>query len=40
MHQATQCGGIALVNTCGLLGGFLGPSAMGLIEQATGPRNG
>lgn len=34
-------GGIALVNTCGLLGGFLGPSLMGLIEQATGStRNG
>src|SRR5450830_1114095 len=34
-------GGIALVNTCGLLGGFLGPSVMGLIEQATGStRNG
>ncbi|WP_416172123.1 MFS transporter [Actimicrobium sp. CCI2.3] len=28
--------GLALVNTCGLLGGFLGPSAMGSIEQATG----
>ena len=34
-------GGIALVNTFGLLGGFLGPSVMGLIEQATGStRNG
>src|SRR5450830_1571138 len=34
-------GGIALVNTCGLLGGFLGPSVMGLIEQGTGStRNG
>ena len=33
--------GIALVNTCGLAGGFIGPTAMGLIEQATGStRNG
>jgi hypothetical protein len=29
-------GGLALVNTCGLVGGFIGPSVMGLIEQATG----
>ncbi len=29
-------GGLALVNTCGLLGGFIGPSVMGWIEQSTG----
>ncbi len=34
-------GGLALVNTCGLVGGFIGPSVMGVIEQATGStRNG
>jgi cyanate permease len=31
-----MAGGLALVNTCGLVGGFIGPSVMGLIEQATG----
>ncbi len=29
-------GGLALVNTCGLVGGFIGPSVMGWIEQRTG----
>ena len=29
-------GGLALVNTCGLIGGFIGPSVMGIIEQTTG----
>jgi len=34
-------GGLALVNSCGLLGGFVGPTVMGLIEQSTGnPMNG
>lgn len=34
-------GGLAFVTTCGLLGGFVGPSVMGLIEQTTGTtRNG
>lgn len=34
-------GGLALINTCGLVGGFIGPSVMGIIEQATGStRNG
>jgi MFS family permease len=33
--------GLAFVNTCGLLGGFLGPSLMGAIEAHTGStRNG
>jgi MFS family permease len=33
--------GLAFVTTCGLCGGFVGPSVMGLIEQATGStRNG
>ncbi|ESW37094.1 hypothetical protein O164_25990 [Pseudomonas taiwanensis SJ9] len=33
--------GLAFVTTCGLFGGFVGPSVMGLIEQATGStRNG
>ena len=29
-------GGLALINTCGLIGGFIGPSVMGVIEQTTG----
>ncbi|MCM2578187.1 MFS transporter [Streptomyces meridianus] len=29
-------GGLALVNTLGILGGFLGPFVMGLIEDSTG----
>lgn len=29
-------GGLALVNTCGLVGGFIGPTVMGVIEQTTG----
>jgi MFS family permease len=34
-------GGLALINTCGLVGGFIGPSVMGVIEQTTGStRNG
>jgi hypothetical protein len=34
-------GGLALVNSCGLPGGFVGPTVMGLIEQSTGnPMNG
>ena len=38
---AGLAGGIALVNTCGLVGGFIGPTVMGMIEQATGStRNG
>lgn len=33
--------GLAFVTTCGLFGGFVGPSVMGLIEQTTGStRNG
>ncbi|CAG9259943.1 Putative tartrate transporter [Paraburkholderia unamae] len=29
-------GGLAFVTTCGLFGGFFGPSLMGMVEQATG----
>jgi MFS family permease len=29
-------GGLAIINTCGLVGGFVGPSVMGVIEQTTG----
>ena len=29
-------GGLALINTCGLMGGFIGPSMMGVVEQTTG----
>lgn len=29
-------GGLGLVNTCGLLGGFVGPTVVGTIEQTTG----
>jgi len=32
---AALAGGLALVNTLGILGGFVGPFAMGLIETAT-----
>lgn len=33
---AALAGGLALVNTLGILGGFVGPFAMGLLEEATG----
>jgi MFS family permease len=36
LQGAALAGGLALVNTCGLVGGFLGPSVMGWIEQTTG----
>jgi MFS family permease len=36
LSGAALAGGLALVNTCGLIGGFIGPSVMGLIEQSTG----
>ena len=36
LSGARLAAGIAFTNTCGLLGGFLGPTVMGLIEQSTG----
>lgn len=33
---AALAGGLALVNTLGILGGFVGPFVMGLLESATG----
>jgi uncharacterized membrane protein YkgB len=36
LNGAALAGGLALVNSCGLLGGFVGPTVMGLIEQSTG----
>ncbi|MCK8669021.1 MFS transporter [Pseudomonas azerbaijanoccidens] len=36
LKGAALAGGLGFVNSCGLLGGFVGPSAMGLIEQSTG----
>mgnify|MGYP002039116159 FL=1 len=36
MRGAGMASGLALINTCGLVGGFVGPSTMGLIEQSTG----
>ncbi|MFF5989105.1 MFS transporter [Prauserella flavalba] len=33
---AALAGGLAFVNSCGILGGFVGPYLMGLIENATG----
>jgi MFS transporter, ACS family, tartrate transporter len=33
---SAAAGGIALINSVGNLGGFLGPYAMGLVQQATG----
>jgi MFS family permease len=29
-------GGLALLNSCGVLGGFVGPTIMGVVEQTTG----
>lgn len=41
LEGVALAGGLALINTCGLVGGFIGPSVMGIIEQATGStRNG
>jgi cyanate permease len=36
LNGTALAGGLALVNSCGLLGGFVGPTVMGLIEQSTG----
>ena len=36
LQGAALAGGLGFVNSCGLLGGFVGPSVMGLIEQSTG----
>ena len=33
---SAAAGGIALINSVGNLGGFLGPYAMGLVQEATG----
>lgn len=41
LKGAALAGGLAFVTTCGLFGGFVGPSVMGMIEQTTGSvRNG
>lgn len=36
LSGSTLAGGLALMNTLGILGGFLGPYVMGLMEEATG----
>lgn len=36
LKGAALAAGLGFVNSCGLLGGFVGPSVMGLIEQSTG----
>ncbi|OUZ09155.1 hypothetical protein BHE97_11715 [Aeromicrobium sp. PE09-221] len=36
LSGAALAGGIAFVNSCGILGGFVGPYLMGLVESATG----
>jgi MFS family permease len=36
LKGAALAGGLAIINTCGLVGGFIGPSVMGVIEQTTG----
>ncbi|WP_321914517.1 MULTISPECIES: MFS transporter [unclassified Paraburkholderia] len=36
LKGAALAGGLAIINTCGLVGGFVGPSVMGVIEQTTG----
>ena len=33
---AGMAAGLALVNTCGITGGFFGPSLLGFVEQTTG----
>jgi len=33
---AGMAAGLALVNTCGITGGFFGPSLLGVVEQTTG----
>ena len=38
LSGATLAGGIAFVNTIGLFGGFLGPYAMGAMEDMTGSK--
>lgn len=38
LSGSTLAGGIAFVNTIGLLGGFLGPYVMGYMEDATGSK--
>ncbi|AOJ04356.1 hypothetical protein WS70_21140 [Burkholderia mayonis] len=36
LSGSALAGGLGLVNTCGLLGGFVGPTVVGTIEQVTG----
>lgn len=36
LSGAALAGGIGFVNSCGILGGFVGPNIMGLAETATG----
>ena len=36
LSGSALAGGLGLVNSCGLLGGFVGPTVMGIIEQTTG----
>lgn len=36
LKGSALAGGLAFVTTCGLFGGFFGPSLMGMIEQTTG----
>ncbi|WP_323120391.1 MFS transporter [Burkholderia alba] len=36
LSGSALAGGLGLVNTCGLLGGFVGPTVVGAIEQTTG----
>ncbi|MBC7590291.1 MAG: MFS transporter [Salinibacterium sp.] len=39
LSGATLAGGIALMNTLGILGGFVGPYVMGILEDVTGDAN-
>ncbi len=36
LTSSASAGGIALINTVGSLGGFVGPYAVGLVKDATG----
>jgi ACS family tartrate transporter-like MFS transporter len=40
LSEATAAVGIAIINSTGNLGGFLGPYAVGYIKDATGNTNG
>ncbi|WP_042320314.1 MFS transporter [Paraburkholderia caledonica] len=36
LSGTARAGGLGLLNACGVLGGFVGPTVMGIVEQTTG----